>query len=62
MMALNNLDALIAEYAQWCNAQGLTPESADELLAARRLTPEQRRWVEDFITRWDAAASGLEPV
>lgn len=51
-----NLDALVAEFALWLARERLTPESADELLLREGLTPLQRAYLTNFITRWDAAA------
>ena len=44
---------LVDEYEAYCKAQGLPWWSADELILLNTLTPEQRRWISDFIVRWD---------
>lgn len=49
-------DELTLELEAYCRDQGLPYESADELVFRPELNPEQRRWVSDFICRWDAAA------
>lgn len=48
------LAALSDEYAAWCSAQKLPVCSADEQ-DPHVLTPNQRRWLGDFIRRWEAA-------
>jgi hypothetical protein len=50
------LNGLSDELEAYCKAQGLVPQSADEMLLSRDLTPDQRRWLSDFVRRWDAAS------
>ncbi|MCH2220203.1 MAG: hypothetical protein MK097_07760 [Dechloromonas sp.] len=49
------INALIREYAEWNEAQGISLGSADEHLFDERLTDEQRAWLHRFCERWDAA-------
>lgn len=44
---------LTTELEAYCAAQSIPYLSADELIH-EELTPEQRRWVSDFILRWEA--------
>lgn len=46
---------LVAEYQQWLRDEQLPVMSADELALEPFVTPAQRRWLGDFITRWDVA-------
>lgn len=46
-------EALVREYERFLAKHGLPRMSAEELIH-ERLTPGQRRWVSDFIVRWDA--------
>jgi hypothetical protein len=39
--------------ADYCKAQGLECRSADEMLVDDSLTPAQRDWLSEFVTRWD---------
>lgn len=45
--------ALVREYERFLAKHRLPRMSAEELIH-ERLTPGQRRWVSDFIMRWDA--------
>lgn len=52
-------DALIADYEAWLRQQpeSLTSlhDTSAEALLHEDITPEQRRWLSDFIIRWEAA-------
>lgn len=52
---LETIDQLTTEYQDWCARNGLPQISADELLH-ETLTDEQRRYVSEFLIRWDEAA------
>lgn len=45
-------EALCKEYQDWVDAQGLPQFSADELIC-EDLTAEQRKYVSEFIERWE---------
>jgi hypothetical protein len=47
-------DALCEEFQSWCSDQGLPQMSADELIH-EDINPDQRRYLSDFIVRWEAA-------
>jgi GGDEF domain-containing protein len=49
------LAALSLEFQTWLRAHDFPQWSADELLAAEALEPDEREYVEDFVARWDAA-------
>lgn len=55
----NPFDALVAEYEAWMRQQpeALTslPDTSAEALLHEDITPAQRRWLSDFIIRWEAA-------
>jgi hypothetical protein len=51
--------ALIDEYATWTRVNDLPPMSADELLY-EEISDEQRRWLSDFIRRWNEATAWPE--
>lgn len=55
--------ALVAEYEAWLKEQGLEDDtgSADELALHPDITPEQNRWLADFIKRWNAEVYGEDP-
>lgn len=48
----DRLEALCNEYDAWCIHQRLPHVDAYEQLS-RRVTEEQRRWLQDFCNRWD---------
>ena len=51
------LATLSAEYEVWLTANGFEDAgSADDLMYAEILTTAQRRWLSDFILRWEAAS------
>ncbi|HEX4302877.1 MAG TPA: hypothetical protein VHZ78_08785 [Rhizomicrobium sp.] len=50
------LSRLTAEYAGWCEAQGLSLGSADEHLDDEDLSDAQRTWLCNFNARWEAAS------
>ena len=56
---MNALDRLVADYDAWLRKQpaSLTdlPDTSAEALLHEEITPEQRRWLSDFIARWEAA-------
>lgn len=45
-------NALTDEWKEWCESQGLQCISADEM-EHDDLSVEQRRYVSDFIMRWE---------
>ncbi|APZ81871.1 hypothetical protein vBEliSR6L_106 [Erythrobacter phage vB_EliS_R6L] len=53
------MDDLIAEYEAWIAKQpaSLTSlrDTSAEALLHEEITDEQRRWLSDFIIRWQAA-------
>lgn len=49
------LQALVDEYREWTDGQNLPCLSADELLLQPGLSASQVGYLEDFLTRWDAA-------
>jgi hypothetical protein len=53
--ATDALSALIDEYEVWCRAQGLLQIDAMEQVLDPKISDEQRRWLSDFIVRWEAA-------
>lgn len=55
MLALmeNPEAALTGEFEAYCKHEGLTLRCAEEMLH-EDITLEQRRWVSDFVLRWDA--------
>jgi len=50
-------EVLHDEFQTWCDAQGLPEMSAEELLY-EDITSEQRKYLSDFIHRWEAAVDG----
>jgi len=46
------LDALCDEYRAWCIHQRLPHVDAEEQLC-RRVSAEQRLWLQDFCKRWE---------
>lgn len=50
-------ESLTAEYQRYLEEQGLPSMSADELALEDGVTPEQRRWLQDFSRRWDETFS-----
>lgn len=54
--------ALSAEYHLWLAANPALPKVAAEELIHETLTDEQRRWVSDFILRWEAEEQKGETV
>lgn len=52
-MAETTLERLCREYADWCEAEGLPPISAEDQDASV-LTARQAAWLDDFIERWNA--------
>lgn len=52
---MQDLNALIDEYAGWCAAQGLLQIDAMEQVLDPAISDDQRRWLSDFILRWEAA-------
>ncbi len=50
------LKALTAKLNAYCDANGLSHESADELALPDSITDEQRRWLNAFIEEWDGVA------
>ena len=57
LLAVDRLAALCTEYRLFCEASGVPFISADEqnLGPDSMLTISQRRWIEGFLGRWDAA-------
>lgn len=55
------LGDLRAELAAWCAAEGLAPESADDLLRVN-CDARQSAWLRDYIARWDAAVAATDIV
>jgi hypothetical protein len=54
MIEIKDTEAsLCAEYEAWCAANGLPATSADELVH-EDISPEQRRYLRDFLLRWEA--------
>jgi hypothetical protein len=51
------LDALAAELEAWCKDVKLPFVSADELIS-RDIPFEQKRWLANFLDRWEAADTG----
>ena len=50
------LEDLTHEFQVWTGEQNLPEEGdATELLLCADLTADQRRWLSDFIDRWEAA-------
>ena len=50
-------EQLCTEFMAYCRAQSL-PSEGDALdLLYVAITPEQRVWLKDFITRWDRAVA-----
>lgn len=63
-MTTEILDALTTEYQQWCETNSLECIDAMELIHASYctaeeggivLTDDQRKWVSNFILRWEEA-------
>lgn len=50
---------LCEEYQAWVDQQGFPQFSADELIL-HDLTPEQRKYVSEFIKRWNRVVYGEE--
>jgi hypothetical protein len=50
------LETLTQELQDFCRAEGLPFESADELSCNPDITPGQRQWLLDFCARWDVQA------
>jgi len=48
-------EVLYEEFQAWCDIQGLPQMSAEELLH-EDITSEQRKYLSDFIHRWEAVA------
>jgi hypothetical protein len=48
----DRLEALCDEYRSWCVHQRLPHVDANEQLC-RRVTAEQRLWLQDFCKRWE---------
>ena len=51
------IDTLTQEYGEWLDQNNLPQMSADELLYddSIKKTPEQEKYLQDFINRWDDA-------
>ncbi len=52
------IDILTDEYVDWAVGEGFTEDEtgdATEMLMRDDITQEQRRWLNDFIDRWEAA-------
>lgn len=49
---------LVREFAAWREENGLPDGSAEEILDDVALTPSQRRWLVDYIERWDYGEEG----
>jgi len=48
-------DDLMSEFEAWMTAQQLSGgDDAHSYLMRDDITPEQRRWLSDFVIRWDA--------
>lgn len=58
---MSALEVLAAEFAKWTEGEAIGADEGDaqELLMVDR-TPEQRAWLADFITRWDATPYDYE--
>ena len=56
---MKTITELTDEFTAWCESQGITPASADELLADTDLdlSYAQRQWLHDFIERWEFTES-----
>jgi hypothetical protein len=54
---MEDIADLCKVYADWNQANGLNLGSADEHWFDEDLTEEQRAWVREFSSRWDAAAA-----
>ena len=52
---IGEMDELIAELRDYCAAQGLPHEAADDLLAVHPLSADQREWLTKFCARWHEA-------
>ena len=55
----DDLGALTIEFDLWCETEGKTPRSAEELLLEEGITSNQTVWLLDFIERWDAACAPI---
>jgi hypothetical protein len=52
------LQALHCEFVDWCVRNDIPEEGdAEDLLHNPKMTPEERQWLSDFITRWDEATA-----
>jgi len=49
------VNELIDQYQKWCNEEGLPAMSADELLWEDCVNAEQKKWLTDFIVKWEKA-------
>lgn len=47
-------DSLCAEFEAWTTPLGFTEGDAFDLLHRDDLSPEQRRWLSNFVGRWEA--------
>ena len=59
---MDRLEQLSDQLNAWCDEQGLPYESADELILRDELLPKQRKWLSDFILKWNATASPVVPI
>ncbi len=50
-------EALSAELQKWCKENNLPQWSADELVMEENISDNQRKWLRDFISRWEAVES-----
>ena len=50
----NSTATLTSRLNAYCDANGLPHDSADELAMRDDITPEQRRWLIDFVDEWDS--------
>lgn len=48
------VDSMADELRRFCQEQELPEYSADDLLMLEGVTPDQRTWLTDFCTRWEA--------
>ncbi len=54
------LASMCCELENWCQAQDLPYESADELLCRGDLNAEERAWLNDFHERWNVVCDGKD--
>lgn len=59
-MAVFTLEDLGRKLDEWQWEQGLPAECALEQLHRDTLTPDQRRWLSEFVTQWEAAEAREE--